>query len=250
MIHIIIGEAAYGSIGTPIISDYYPVSERNVAYGIYFLAIPVGAALGYGIGAILGTAFGWRVAFYIIGIPGLFMGFLILRINDPMTGINDKILDNNNNNEIIIGIETNELKNIENFDDSEIQFSTFSNVEVTVHTEPHKRTKSQIEKHSIDNQTHNKLHELTDEKQLNTEINIQTNIQTNLINNNNEKLGTFNEIIYINYLEIKEILTNRYFLLATLGLCANNFALGGLAEWLATYLLRYENVSLDAAGKL
>ena len=52
-----------------MISDFYPYIERNVAYGIYYLAVPVGAALGYGITAALGTAFSWRVAFFAIGIP-------------------------------------------------------------------------------------------------------------------------------------------------------------------------------------
>ena len=41
--------------------------ERNIVYGIYYLAIPIGAAFGFIIGGAIGGKFGWRVAFFIIG---------------------------------------------------------------------------------------------------------------------------------------------------------------------------------------
>jgi MFS family permease len=41
-----VGEAAYVVIATPMIADFFPSKERNVALGIFFLAIPVGAAIG------------------------------------------------------------------------------------------------------------------------------------------------------------------------------------------------------------
>ena len=41
-----------------MLTDFYPAVERNVVFGSYYLAIPVGAALGFGIGAGLGGAFG------------------------------------------------------------------------------------------------------------------------------------------------------------------------------------------------
>lgn len=48
--------------------------------------------------------------------------------------------------------------------------------------------------------------------------------------------------------EVKEILSNKYFLCSLAGTTANNFALGGLADWFATYMLRYTSTSLAAAG--
>jgi len=39
--------------------------------------------------------------------------------------------------------------------------------------------------------------------------------------------------------EVKEILTNKHFVIAVLGLSANNFCVGGLADWETTYLIRY-----------
>ena len=47
-----------------------PQQERNVALGIFYLAIPVGAALGYAVGGILGETLGWKAAFLACGVPG------------------------------------------------------------------------------------------------------------------------------------------------------------------------------------
>ena len=58
-----VGEAAYGTIAPPMIFDFFPVYDRNVGYGVYYLAIPIGGALGFGIGGVLGSLFGWRLAF-------------------------------------------------------------------------------------------------------------------------------------------------------------------------------------------
>ena len=44
--------------------------ERNVALGVFYLAIPLGAALGYAVGGALGHNMGWRAAFLFCGIPG------------------------------------------------------------------------------------------------------------------------------------------------------------------------------------
>ena len=55
-----IGEAAYGTVAPPMISDYYPVFERNGAFSIYYLAVPVGVAVAFAIGAVVGSKYGWR----------------------------------------------------------------------------------------------------------------------------------------------------------------------------------------------
>ena len=84
-----IGEGAYSTISPPMISDFFPESERNVAFGIYYIAIPVGSAIGFGIGSFCGDLWGWRVAFFICGVPGIFASLLMLRIPTPVRGIND-----------------------------------------------------------------------------------------------------------------------------------------------------------------
>ena len=42
-----IGEASYGVIAPALLADLFPVSERGRAMGVYYLALPVGTALGF-----------------------------------------------------------------------------------------------------------------------------------------------------------------------------------------------------------
>ena len=39
--------------------------------GVYYLALPLGGALGYGLGSWIGQDLGWRAAFFVVGLPGL-----------------------------------------------------------------------------------------------------------------------------------------------------------------------------------
>mmetsp|Transcript_94293 Transcript_94293/g.177423 ORF Transcript_94293/g.177423 Transcript_94293/m.177423 type:complete len:481 (-) Transcript_94293:83-1525(-) len=84
-----VGEAAFSSIVPPMLSDFYPARDRNVVFTVFGLASPLGGALGFGAGALLGSAFGWRKAFLFCGSPGILVAFLIMFLNDPPRGIND-----------------------------------------------------------------------------------------------------------------------------------------------------------------
>jgi predicted MFS family arabinose efflux permease len=53
---------------------------------LFYTGIPVGAALGFGIGALVSNSFGWRVAFTVVGIPGIVLAFSILFTKDPERG--------------------------------------------------------------------------------------------------------------------------------------------------------------------
>ena len=85
-----IGEAAYGTIAPSLLSDYFPIEKRGRVMAIFFCAIPVGSALGYMVGGSVGTHFGWRMAFFVAGIPGLALAALCLGLNDPPRGSQDK----------------------------------------------------------------------------------------------------------------------------------------------------------------
>lgn len=93
-----IGTGAFNVIGPVMIADFFPVAERNYAYGFIALGIPVGAAFGFGLSAVLGEAYGWRAAFFIIGAPGILCSFMIYWCNDPQRGINDVVMDSSNAN--------------------------------------------------------------------------------------------------------------------------------------------------------
>jgi MFS family permease len=81
-----VGEAAYATLAPALLSDFFPPERRNRALTIFYTAIPVGAALGFAVGGILGERWGWRVAFLVCGIPGIVTAFLALRIQDPGRG--------------------------------------------------------------------------------------------------------------------------------------------------------------------
>jgi MFS family permease len=84
-----IGEAAYGTVAPSLLSDYYPADRRGRVMAIFFCAIPVGSALGYVVGGIMDVHFGWRVAFFVAGIPGLILAALCLWMRDPPRGSQD-----------------------------------------------------------------------------------------------------------------------------------------------------------------
>jgi len=81
-----IGEAAYATISPALLSDFYPPEKRNRIITIFYVAIPVGSALGFVLGGYFGDAFGWRAAFLICGLPGLALAALVLMIRDPGRG--------------------------------------------------------------------------------------------------------------------------------------------------------------------
>mmetsp|Transcript_75549 Transcript_75549/g.179488 ORF Transcript_75549/g.179488 Transcript_75549/m.179488 type:complete len:496 (-) Transcript_75549:221-1708(-) len=85
-----VGEAAFVAIVPPMLSDFYPRSERNLALAVFYLAMPLGSAIGFGVAAAATATVGWRAAFLFCGGPGLLVSCLVLRINDPARGINDQ----------------------------------------------------------------------------------------------------------------------------------------------------------------
>ena len=78
-----IGEGGYGPAAPTILSDLFPIETRGRIMAIFCSAIPVGSALGYVIGGLIGAHFGWRWAFYLVAPPGLLLGLLCFWQRDP-----------------------------------------------------------------------------------------------------------------------------------------------------------------------
>src|SRR3984885_3797405 len=78
-----IGESAYATISPALLADYYPPARRGRIFAIFYMAIPVGAALGYVVGGLVSQTWGWRAAFFVAGLPGLLLAFWVLRLPDP-----------------------------------------------------------------------------------------------------------------------------------------------------------------------
>lgn len=81
-----VGEAAYGPVAPTLISDLYPVKVRGSVLAWFYAAIPVGSALGYVLGGMVGGSLGWRWAFYLVVPPGLLLGLWCFLMREPPRG--------------------------------------------------------------------------------------------------------------------------------------------------------------------
>jgi MFS family permease len=88
-----IGEASYGTIAPALLADYFPLRTRGRMFAVFYMAIPVGSALGYVLGGLIEHWYSWRAAFFVAGIPGLALAAWVLRLPDPPRGIQDQAVD-------------------------------------------------------------------------------------------------------------------------------------------------------------
>ncbi|HEY3704179.1 MAG TPA: MFS transporter [Terracidiphilus sp.] len=87
-----VGEASFGIFAPAVLSDFYDERSRNRILSIFYLAIPVGAAIGYTAGGQLGTAYGWRAPFFVCAIPGLVVAALYgVFGSEPVRGGSDHL---------------------------------------------------------------------------------------------------------------------------------------------------------------
>ena len=78
-----VGEASFGTVSPGLLADYFPRERRGRILSLFFLAIPVGSALGYILGGQLGQMFGWQTAFLLVGVPGLLLALPLYLLKDP-----------------------------------------------------------------------------------------------------------------------------------------------------------------------
>ena len=87
-----IGEATFGIFAPTVLADFYPERDRNRILSIFYVAIPVGAALGYLAGGQIGPHWGWRAPFFVCAIPGLIIAALYGWLgSEPVRGASDHI---------------------------------------------------------------------------------------------------------------------------------------------------------------
>jgi MFS family permease len=87
-----VGEATFVIFAPAVLADFYPERERNRILTLFYLAIPVGAALGYLAGGELGSHWGWRAPFFVCAIPGLVIAALYAWIGrEPERGASDHV---------------------------------------------------------------------------------------------------------------------------------------------------------------
>ena len=81
-----IGEASFVILSPTFVADMFPEDKRGRVMGVFYLAIPVGSALGFLVGGVLGPKYGWRVPFYVGAAPSLLFALLLLFIPEPPLG--------------------------------------------------------------------------------------------------------------------------------------------------------------------
>jgi len=87
-----IGEAGCSPPIHSLISDYFPPEKRATALSIYSLGIPIGGAIGTLAGGWIGAEYGWRTAFYLVGIPGIILSAVVyFTMREPPRGFSDPV---------------------------------------------------------------------------------------------------------------------------------------------------------------
>ncbi|HET6150293.1 MAG TPA: MFS transporter [Polyangia bacterium] len=88
-----VGEASYSVVTPSLLSDFYPAEQRGRVLAFFYAAIPLGSALGFGLGGLLGQHVGWRPAFFFAGGPGAILAVALLFLRDPPRGGFDRSRD-------------------------------------------------------------------------------------------------------------------------------------------------------------
>ncbi len=90
------GEAGYAPGGSALISGMYPLEKRSKMMGLWNASIPLGSAIGVGMGGIIAQSLGWKHAFGIVAVPGLIIAILFLFVKDYKT-VDLSFIDRSNN---------------------------------------------------------------------------------------------------------------------------------------------------------
>lgn len=72
-----VGEAAFTPTSHSLIADYTPKEKRASALAIFSMGSPIGSLLGLAMGGVIADALGWRMAFFVAGLPGLILAVVV-----------------------------------------------------------------------------------------------------------------------------------------------------------------------------
>lgn len=85
-----IGEAGGSPPSHSLLADYFAPGKRATALGIYALGVPIGILFGNLAGGWIGEIFGWRQAFFLVGVPGIILAIILkITVKEPPRGYSE-----------------------------------------------------------------------------------------------------------------------------------------------------------------
>src|SRR5215471_19982293 len=81
-----IGEAGYAPASLSLLGDFFSKEKRARILSYWSSGTLVGAAIGFTLGGLVADTFGWRYAFFLVGLPGLVAAYLAWRMLEPARG--------------------------------------------------------------------------------------------------------------------------------------------------------------------
>ncbi|MBM7424145.1 spinster family MFS transporter [Spongiibacter marinus] len=90
-----VGEAGGSPPSHSMISDMFPAERRASALGFYSTGVSIGILFGFLMGGWLNEFFGWRVAFFVVGVPGVLLAVVVrYTLREPRRGLSENRDDN------------------------------------------------------------------------------------------------------------------------------------------------------------
>jgi predicted MFS family arabinose efflux permease len=85
-----IGEAGFQPPVSSLVADQFKADRRGTVMSIILLGSPLGFLLGQAVGGWVASQWGWRVAFFTLGVPGALAALIVwLTLKEPPRGLAD-----------------------------------------------------------------------------------------------------------------------------------------------------------------
>eukprot|EP00186_Timspurckia_oligopyrenoides_P004594 CAMPEP_0182446540 /NCGR_PEP_ID=MMETSP1172-20130603/4270_1 /TAXON_ID=708627 /ORGANISM="Timspurckia oligopyrenoides, Strain CCMP3278" /LENGTH=551 /DNA_ID=CAMNT_0024642491 /DNA_START=51 /DNA_END=1706 /DNA_ORIENTATION=- len=214
-----IGEASYANVAPTLIADMYPIEERTRILSFYFVAVPLGSALGFILGGQASLFFGWRWAFRITPGFSFFLALLLcLFMREPMRGLSDGRILVDYNEHISPPISSDDQEQ------SQSETSTTKPVITLKNTRPRGAVSTP---NTSEFSPESPSTSMLSSSVYPTELALSPTAHTSPVANAKSWLE-----------DVKEVWSVRSFLWSTCGLTAVTFVMGALAQWGPAYLQR------------
>ncbi len=85
-----VGRAVVDPTHSSLLADYFPVERRASVFGLHRSANAIGQFIGPLTAGLLAEAFGWRVPFFVFGIPTIILVLVALKLREPIRGAQER----------------------------------------------------------------------------------------------------------------------------------------------------------------